>query len=324
LGSFAGAGRYWLIWVAVVPLAAWAVVRSLGLEPGEWVAPLLAFTPYALIAAFLVFGFAAALRNWAAATVAVLATLCLALAVLPRAVGDGTVDAAGRETLSVVSANIHRGTADPAAVVALVAREDPDLLLVQELTPGYVRELGAAGLGRLLPDRVLAVYHGRPKKPGLGIYSRLPLRELGPHDNNALGAALRLPGGRRVRLINVHPHTPKPGHVGEWSRSLAMLPSAGTGAPWILAGDFNATLDQVELRDVVDRGYRDAGDVAGKGLEPTFPRQGWHDLGPFITIDHVLADERLGIVDYGVAELPGSDHRAIHAELALPAAGERP
>ncbi len=65
-----------------------------------------------------------------------------------------------------------------------------------------------------------------------------------------------------------------------------------------MLGDFNATLDQAELRDVVGRGYRDAADVAGKGLEPTFPRQGWHDLGPFITIDHVLADERLGIVDY--------------------------
>jgi len=72
------------------------------------------------------------------------------------------------------------------------------------------------------------------------------------------------------------------------------------------------------LRDVVDRGYRDAGDVAGKGLEPTFPRQGWHGLGPFITIDHVLADRRLGIVEYSVEEQPGSDHRAIHAVLALP------
>ncbi len=39
-----------------------------------------------------------------------------------------------------------------------------------------------------------------------------------------------------------------------------------------LVGDFNATLDQAALRDVVARGYRDAADVAGKGLEPTFPR----------------------------------------------------
>ena len=37
-----------------------------------------------------------------------------------------------------------------------------------------------------------------------------------------------------------------------------------------------------------------------------------------MTIDHVLADDRLGIVEYGVEGLPGSDHRSIHAVLALP------
>lgn len=96
------------------------------------------------------------------------------------------------------------------------------------------------------------------------------------------------------------------------------MPGAGTGAPRILIGDFNATLDQAELRDVVARGYRDAGAVAGKGLEATFPRQGWHGLGPFIAIDHVLADRRLGVAEYSVEEQPGSDHEAIRALVVLP------
>jgi endonuclease/exonuclease/phosphatase family metal-dependent hydrolase len=37
-----------------------------------------------------------------------------------------------------------------------------------------------------------------------------------------------------------------------------------------------------------------------------------------VTIDHVLADRRLGIVEYDVEGIPGSDHRAVEAELALP------
>jgi endonuclease/exonuclease/phosphatase family metal-dependent hydrolase len=86
----------------------------------------------------------------------------------------------------------------------------------------------------------------------------------------------------------------------------------------VLAGDFNATLDQAEFRDVVDRGYADAGEVTGKGLEPTFPTMGHRLLPPTIAIDHVLADRRLGISEYGVDDLPGSDHRAIHAQLVLP------
>jgi endonuclease/exonuclease/phosphatase family metal-dependent hydrolase len=315
----AGARRYWWIWVAVVPVALWAIVRSLGLEGETILVPLLAFTPYAAIAALLVAGIAVALRNWAAAAVAALATVCLAAAVLPRAIGDGTVDADGHETLDVLSANIHRGTSDPQALVALVERFHPDLLAIQELPSPFVHRLDAAGLGRLLPRRILAVDTDKPKLPGLGIYSRLPLRMLvGLSDTHQLGALVRMPSGRGIRRVDVHPHTPKPGHIGEWHDSLEGLPSAGSGAPRVLVGDFNATLDQAALRDVVDRGYRDAGDVAGKGLEPTFPRQGWHGLGPFITIDHVLADRRLGVVEYSVEEQPGSDHRAIHAVLALP------
>jgi endonuclease/exonuclease/phosphatase family metal-dependent hydrolase len=86
----------------------------------------------------------------------------------------------------------------------------------------------------------------------------------------------------------------------------------------VLAGDFNATLDQAEFRDVVDRGYADAAAVTGKGLEPTFPTMGHRLLPPTVAIDHVLADRRLGISEYGVDDLPGSDHRAVHAQLVLP------
>ncbi len=94
------------------------------------------------------------------------------------------------------------------------------------------------------------------------------------------------------------------------------LPSGGRGVPWLLAGDFNATLDQSRLRDILDRGHRDAGDVAGDGLVPTFP-SGSHLIPP-VTIDHALADNRFGVVAYSVEDLPGSDHRAVSAEVALP------
>jgi endonuclease/exonuclease/phosphatase (EEP) superfamily protein YafD len=128
-------------------------------------------------------------------------------------------------------------------------------------------------------------------------------------------ATLRMPDGRSVRVVGVHPYPPTAGNADVWQEALESLPSAGVGAPWVLVGDFNATLDVGELRELLDRGYDDAAAVAGKGLEPTFPRT-WGT--PVIAIDHVLADRRLGIVEYSVEEMPGSDHRSIHAELALP------
>jgi len=311
------ARRNWLIWVAVAPVALWAIVRGFGLDGGFPLVPLMAFTPYAAIAALLIAGVAVALRNWVAALVTALAMLCLAAAVLPRAIGSGTVDPEGRETLVVISTNIHHGTADPAAVVTLVDRYDADLLSVQELTPSFARELRRAGLETRLPNEILET---RRSASGAGLYSRLPMRELSGSQFffRQPRASLKFPDGRSIRVVGVHPFPPGRGNDDVWEEALESLPSAGAGAPWILVGDFNATLDVSLMRETIDRGYRDAGEVAGEGLVPTFPRD--RHLIPPITIDHILADKRLDVVDYEVEDLPGSDHRALYTELALPEA----
>lgn len=306
------------MWFLVAPVALWALVRVFGLDSGFPLVPLMAFTPYAAVAALLVAGVALALRNWAAATVAAVTTLCLAMAVLPRAVGDGTVEAAGRKTFTVLSANIHHGTGEAEALVELVDRHRPDLLAIQELTPSFARELRRAGIDGLLPNAILET---RRKVSGAGLYSRLPMRKIAGTQAFAFRqprAILQLPDGRPIRVVDVHPYPPQRNAVDEWSEALESLPSTGRGIPWVLVGDFNATLDHSQLRDLLDRGYRDAGEVAGEGLEPTWPADDWAGRLPGVTIDHVLADSRLGVVDYEVEELPGSDHRPVLAELRMP------
>jgi endonuclease/exonuclease/phosphatase (EEP) superfamily protein YafD len=312
-----GAGRYWPIWAATIPIAVWALVRAFGLEEGGLPATAMFFTPYAAIAALLVAGVAVALRNWAAAAVAAVATAYLATAVLPRAVGGETEAAAGHETLTVVSANVELGGADPAALIALVDRYHADLLSVQELTPAFAASLRRKGIGRRLPHSVLMA---RPKGHGGGLYSRFPLAPL-PHQTHFLfrlpRAMIVLPDGRRLRVVAVHPQPPSMS-FDRWKEALGSLPAAADGGPpWLLVGDFNATFDQAEFRDVADRGYRDAGEATGKGLEPTWPSDEVFPWG-LMTIDHVLADRHLGVAAYGVDGLPGSDHRAIHAQLVLP------
>ncbi|HET7444280.1 MAG TPA: endonuclease/exonuclease/phosphatase family protein [Solirubrobacterales bacterium] len=311
----AAARRYWWIWIAVVPLAFWALVRLLGLDQGFPLVAMMAFTPYVATAGLLVAGVTVALRNWAAAAVAWIATLALAAVVLPRAVGDGTVAADGHRTIGILAANALRGHADPEALVGLVERLHPDVLMVEELSPELVRGLRRAGLGRLLPEAEIALH----EQFGSAIYSDLPLTEL---DEGRVytfpmpRARLALPGGGALRLIAIHPITPTRNGIDVWEETLAGLPGTGAGTPWVLAGDFNATLDNSALRELIGRGYRDAGDVAGLGLEPTWPNKG--DVPPLVTIDHVLADRRFGVVDYAVEDVPGSDHRAVFARLRLP------
>ncbi|HEU4944931.1 MAG TPA: endonuclease/exonuclease/phosphatase family protein [Solirubrobacterales bacterium] len=300
----------------MIPVALWALVRAFGLEGGNFLTALMFFTPFAAVGALLVSGVALALRNWAAAAVGALATACLFAAVLPRAIGSETMPAAGHETLTVLSANVFLGDADPGALVALVDRYRPDLLTVEELTPSFARELRRAGIERRLPHAVL---EAQPKGHGGGLYARHPLAPL-PQRAHFLfrmpRATMVLPDGRRLRVVAVHPQPPNMS-AARWREALESLPEPGSGAPWVLAGDFNATFDQAEFRTLVDRGYRDAGEATGNGLEPTWPGP---DELPFglIAIDHVLADRRLGVAEYGVTDLAGSDHRAIHARLVLP------
>ena len=70
---------------------------------------------------------------------------------------------------------------------------------------------------------------------------------------------------------------------------------------------------------MLDTGYEDAAAEAGAGLTPTWPSG--RLFPPPVTIDHVLADARCRVARVTVHDLPGSDHRAVLAELVLPLTG---
>jgi endonuclease/exonuclease/phosphatase (EEP) superfamily protein YafD len=311
-----GARRYWLIWAAALPIAAWALVRAFGLERDGLSALLLLFTPWAALGGLFVAGIGLALRNWAAALLAALATAYLATAILPRAIGNETAAATGRATVSVVASNVYLGQANPHALVELVDRYHAEILTVEELTPGFVAGLRREGIMERLPYAFLMA---SPGGHGGGVYSSLRMRPMRSQTSfffRMPRVALTTPSGQHLRVVAVHPNPPNAGYR-TWKEALRSLPAGGSGPLWILAGDFNSTFDNAEFRNVVDRGFRDAGAATGRGLEPTWPSSLKLPFG-LTTIDHVLADERLGIADYGVDTLPGSDHRTIHAELVLP------
>jgi endonuclease/exonuclease/phosphatase family metal-dependent hydrolase len=130
-------------------------------------------------------------------------------------------------------------------------------------------------------------------------------------------AVVRPPGADPIDVAVAHPPPPSgPDNMRAWQVGLRVLPPATPeGGLRILLGDFNATLDHSEMRRIVDTGYRDAADVTGTGLQPTWPGGA---IPPPVTIDHVLVDQRIGVGDLDVHGLPGSDHRAVEADLQLP------
>lgn len=310
--------RALVAWPLAVFCVAWAVVRLLGLERGFPMVAVLAWTPIAAAAAVVVVVVAAVLRQRVAAALTLGAAVALSAAVAPRALG-GPSEAEGGSgaPLRVMTVNMQFGTGSPSALMRLVRRTRPDVVSVQELTPALEHELAEAGLERALPHTEL---QPAPGGGGMGLYSRLPFERrpapLGT-SNPVLAVALRLDGAAPVELYAIHTAAPVgDARVAAWRDDLRRLPPATPDGPVrVLAGDFNATLDHAELRRLLDHGYEDAAAQVGAGLRPTWP-QG-RRLPP-VTIDHVLADRRCGVRDVDVVTVPGTDHRAVIAELALP------
>jgi endonuclease/exonuclease/phosphatase (EEP) superfamily protein YafD len=309
-----------LAWTFVGAWGAWAAARLTGIDRVPVVefpvTPVFSVTPYVAAAVPIPLLGAAVLRRPRALLAGGLVAAAFAAIVLPRAIGSGG-PAAGGPTLRVLTANILFSRGDPGRIVDLVRRNHADVLSIQELTPDGVEALDQAGLRGELPYHVLDPRWGAA---GTGIYSRYPLRATSPVPGAAMAmprAELTLPGGTRVELTGVHPVPPfsRP-NVRSWKRDLAALPDADPRGPVrILAGDFNATLDHARLRGVLGRGYADAADRAGKGLVLTW---GLSIFDPPLTLDHILVDKRVAVRRVDIYDLPGSDHRAVFAELRLP------
>ncbi|MFC0866243.1 endonuclease/exonuclease/phosphatase family protein [Sphaerimonospora cavernae] len=306
-----------LAWIVIVPFAAWAVIRLAGLERGMLMFQLISGTPYVAAGSLFALLVAAASRSRAAMSAALATCALMAIIVLPRALPSAPT--ATGPTLRILTANLFYGQGDARTVVDLVRRLRADILNVQELTPEAVQALDAAGLGARLPYRHLEDAAG---SSGSGIYSRHPLTRLpdfapaGGH--NMPRAALTLPGGRTVEVVDVHTLAPVHHNIAGWLADFSALPSVASSSATIriLAGDFNATLDHAALRAVIGRGYVDAADATGNGLRTTWPADQRHP--PLITIDHVLFDERASAVRTSTHDVPGSDHRALFTELRLP------
>ncbi len=294
----------------------WAIMRIGGLERGFPLVQLVAYTPYMLLLSLLALLVVVLCRRWLAAGFLLLAVIALALAVLPREIG-GPEEVPGGTSVRVLSLNLGVGMAHADQVAELARVRDVDLIAVQELTPEAVSELDAAGFAIDYPHRVLQPEAGAT---GGGIFSRWPLRDRGSltAEFHQPVADIEVPASIPIQFVSVHPMAPTtPTRTSQWDAEFASLPEAfSANLPLVLAGDFNATLDHIKLRDLLDTGYRDAADVTGDGLVTTWPARLEPKLP--ITLDHVLAEKGISFGQYDVEKIDGTDHRAVIVELLLP------
>lgn len=312
LGSKNSLRRNLLAFFLASPWLFFALVRGLSLDRVWPLIPLVSFTPQALLWMLLPLVLALLLRARWMALVVLVAMLWMTALVAPRTFSNEQPAAEGR-TVQLMTANLLVGGASLEALEQVIAQTDPDVITLQEVTPANVTALRAAGVMRSRP------YVSGDPQPGTTGYvtiSRWKLTTV-PDSGLTLG---RWPdmrvgiGGAPFFLRNVHPAPPiKPDRTKIWQANLRAIPAASGPANRVIAGDFNATLDHRDFREVLAGNYRDAGDETGNGLKWTWDvtRNGR------LVIDHVLVSPRIAVSNYVVHDIPGSDHNAVTVTLRL-------
>jgi endonuclease/exonuclease/phosphatase (EEP) superfamily protein YafD len=307
-------------WLAAAAAATWAVVRIGGLDRVFPLTALMAYTPYIPVLGLAATVFALVMHRRVAAVVILGCSLALLGVVVPRAIPDDPPNPRpDGPVVGVMGANLYQGEADLEAIGTLIAERRVDLVAFAELTPEATARIDASPIGEMLPYSVTDPLDG---SAGTGLYSRYPLRRLeapgvSGNDLPTVRAAVELPGGEAAEAYAIHPVPPsRPSFAVQQRRYLEAIAPAEPGRPpRILAGDFNATLDNSALRDLISGGYTDAADARGAGLRWTWPDR---LIPPPVAIDHVIVDSRAEVLSFETAEIPGSDHRAVIASVVLP------
>ena len=307
--------------------AGWAVALGLSLltllrltHLDEWAALVVAASagaPVVLLPAYGVLLLAGLLRARALAGVAAALVLVHLVVLFPLLVGGRGLTAAQRSAAALhvrlFAMNVEFDHDTGAAVSRQVAAQDPDVVVLSEVSPLTVSHLELNQFPYSYVNAVGGAF-------GAGIWSRWPLSatSLASIDGfSMLQATVTPAGGSPFRLLQVHTLAPTSTFGRSvWRQQLTDLRQriAATASPVVVAGDFNATRTTARFARLLG-GPHDMADAAdGRGLLPSWP-SGYSVLPPVLRLDHVLVSAEWGVGGLRVLSPTGSDHRAVVTDL---------
>lgn len=252
----------------------------------------------------------------AAAVVGMGAVANLAL-VVPLLFGSGASDTApGAATFEMTFLNVKIRAADPDEVIAYLQDRDDDLVILAAGTRRWVQALETADIGlhvvegprRGVDSELIVLSRDRD----VDVTLHLPRDE----SRSALVEVIVDLGGEQVRVLGTHPVSPlTPARAAQRDEHFAWIAAWAQrhNEPLVVVGDLNATPWSQRLRSLLDEsGLLDS--QRAHGIQPSWPA-GWGLFG--LPLDHVLHSPALAVVNRRLGPSFGSDHRTVHAELAL-------
>lgn len=226
--------------------------------------------------------------------------------IAPFLISAPEIEPGAARPVKLLIANVNSSNPDTAPFLKRITDEEPDLVLVIEVSPHWVDALEA--LRADYPHQVLSA---RRDNFGIALISRSPLQgprivTFGDADIPSVLTGVDV-GGETVTFVGTHPLPPVGLHHArlrnDQLNTIAAFAALEEG-PLIVAGDLNATPWSPVFRDFLDRsGLINSAEGRGVfGSWPTF-------LPPMaIPIDHLLHSGEIQIVDRTSGPAIGSDH----------------
>ncbi|HYE73599.1 MAG TPA: endonuclease/exonuclease/phosphatase family protein, partial [Blastocatellia bacterium] len=269
-----------------------------------------------LIAACLCVLFFAIFKAWRQVIVAMVCVVVNAWVVIPWLLLSASDRVnPSQPDLRLMSANLLYRNWNHDALLELVKKENPDVLVVQEASEHWQEALKA--LDQIYPYTRFAQ---KSDRESLMLFSRyaladLPIKNESEADFGHLRVVLNF-NGKTVSLIGLHPTTP----VGDKdfrarNRQFTVVASMvrELSQPVVVIGDFNSTMWSPYFARFVEE-TKLVSARKGFGILPTFPT-----FFPLlmIPIDHCLVSPDIKVLDCRKGSNIGSDHLPLIVDLAL-------
>jgi endonuclease/exonuclease/phosphatase (EEP) superfamily protein YafD len=310
-----------LAWTVVAVMAIVAAMRLFAWDALEPFAVLNDVTAFVYLPAWIVAVVALVWWRPLLLTISVLVVVAQVAFMLPELTAAQAEPswAGSAPSFRLLQANVYFLNPSMAGYAAQIKAERPDLITMEEATPGLVAQLTKDGGLAGLPYRE---YIQRDDSKALLVASKYPLSG----DNVVYYDYLPLITQTTVHLASgpqtlwvVHTTAPLPSTFAQWKGQLALVDRrlrARGPSRLLMVGDFNATWGSRGFRAILDAGMTDAGAARGKWFDMTWS-QLEHPLPPLVRIDHVLTGSGVAVTAIRTGPGPGSDHRDLLAQVAV-------
>jgi endonuclease/exonuclease/phosphatase (EEP) superfamily protein YafD len=222
---------------------------------------------------------------------------------------NATVRASGG-TVRLVVANVEVGNTDYEAVERLVARTEPDVFGVVELTPAMAGRLADA-----LPGYRTHIVATENSAYGIGVFSRVPLhhaRVVRSAGTPTVVADVRV-GGRLVTLVVAHVHTPFAGPLRDRQLRALTTTVRGLGSRTAVCGDFNAPPWSGRMQE-----FASSADLRDTYRASAWSGYSWPTWNVLLRVplDNCYVTRDVDVVEHHEGPGVGSDHRPLVVDLA--------